>query len=186
MKESAGTLLYRRNNDQLEVLLVHPSGNYNRRAPWGIPKGLREEGEDLESTARRETLEEVGISPGALVPLSSIDYQKSRKRVHCFAGEAPNSADAAAHLGRSIKPFSCRSTRRGAESIPIRRRFWIACSPSWTRTDSVAANSAAGDASALPARSSAGALAVSPYNHWLSGLFVLHQLDRNRARLWRF
>jgi predicted NUDIX family NTP pyrophosphohydrolase len=93
MKESAGTLLYRRNNDQLEVLLVHPSGNYNRRAPWGIPKGLREEGEDLESAARRETLEEVGITPGELVPLSSIDYQKSRKRVHCFAGEAPNSAE---------------------------------------------------------------------------------------------
>lgn len=93
MKESAGTLLYRRNDDQLEVLLVHPSGNYNRRAPWGIPKGLPEKGEDLETAARRETLEEVGIPPGDLVPLSSIDYQKSRKRVHCFAGEAPRDAE---------------------------------------------------------------------------------------------
>src|SRR5579872_3162103 len=93
MKESAGTLLYRRNNNQLEVLLVHPSGNYNRRAPWGIPKGLPEEGEDLETAARRETLEEVGLMPGALVPLSSIDYKKSRKRVHCFAGEAPHEAE---------------------------------------------------------------------------------------------
>jgi len=93
LKESAGTLLYRRNNDQLEVLLVHSSGNYNRRAPWGIPKGLPEEGEDLESAARRETIEETGVTPGALVPLSSIDYQKSRKRVHCFAGEAPGDAE---------------------------------------------------------------------------------------------
>jgi predicted NUDIX family NTP pyrophosphohydrolase len=92
MKESAGTLLYRQQNGRLEVLLVHPSGNYNRRAPWGIPKGLPEESEDLESAARRETVEEVGITPGALVPLSSIDYQKSRKRVHCFAGEAPHDA----------------------------------------------------------------------------------------------
>jgi predicted NUDIX family NTP pyrophosphohydrolase len=93
MKESAGTLLYRRNNDQLEVLLVHPSGNYNRRAPWGIPKGLLEEGEDLESAARRETIEETGVKPGPLVSLSSIAYTKSRKRVPCFAGEAPLDAE---------------------------------------------------------------------------------------------
>jgi predicted NUDIX family NTP pyrophosphohydrolase len=93
MKESSGTLLYRHTDDGLEVLLVHPSGNYNRRAPWGIPKGLVEEGEDLEATARRETFEETGLTAGKLVPLSSIDYQKSRKRVHCFAGEAPVDAE---------------------------------------------------------------------------------------------
>src|SRR5438128_1297062 len=33
MRESAGTLLYRGPVDKLEVLLIHPSGNYNRRAP---------------------------------------------------------------------------------------------------------------------------------------------------------
>jgi predicted NUDIX family NTP pyrophosphohydrolase len=92
MKESAGTLLYRRQGDRLEVLLVHPSGNYNRKAPWGIPKGLPEEGEDLEAAARRETLEECGVQAGKLIPLSSIIYQKSRKRVHCFAGAAPADA----------------------------------------------------------------------------------------------
>jgi predicted NUDIX family NTP pyrophosphohydrolase len=89
MKESAGTLLYRRPNGLLEVLLVHPSGGYNRRAPWGIPKGMLEEGEDLETAARRETIEETAVTPAELVSLSSITYQKSRKRVHCFAGEAP-------------------------------------------------------------------------------------------------
>jgi predicted NUDIX family NTP pyrophosphohydrolase len=89
MKESAGTLLYRRQNGRLEVLLVHPSGNYNRRAPWGIPKGGPEECEDLETAARRETIEEAAVTPGKLVSLSSITYRKSRKRVHCFAGEAP-------------------------------------------------------------------------------------------------
>ncbi len=30
MKESAGTLLYRQGENGLEVLLIHPSGNYNR------------------------------------------------------------------------------------------------------------------------------------------------------------
>jgi predicted NUDIX family NTP pyrophosphohydrolase len=93
MPVSAGTLLYRRVGDRLEVLLVHPSGNYNRKAPWSIPKGIPDADEDLESAARRETAEETGVVAGNLVPLDAIVYRKSRKRVHGFAGEAP--ADAA-------------------------------------------------------------------------------------------
>ncbi|HEX3998669.1 MAG TPA: NUDIX domain-containing protein [Pirellulales bacterium] len=89
MLESAGTLLYRRSDDGIEVLLVHPSGNYNRRAPWSIPKGLVEAGELPEAAARRETAEETGVVAGELASLASIDYQKSRKRVHGFAGELP-------------------------------------------------------------------------------------------------
>lgn len=93
MKESAGTLLWRRGKEGLEVLLVHPSGPYNRKAPWSLPKGVPDEGETLEEAARRETLEETGVGPGNLVPLGHVDYTKSRKRIHGFAGEAP--ADAA-------------------------------------------------------------------------------------------
>ena len=95
MKQSAGTLLYRRQGDALTVLLVHPSGDYNRGNPWSIPKGLPEEGEELEAAARRETLEETGVIAGELIQLGSVDYTKSRKRIHCFAGAAP--ADAAPH-----------------------------------------------------------------------------------------
>jgi predicted NUDIX family NTP pyrophosphohydrolase len=87
MKQSAGIVVYRRLQGQLEVLLVHPSGNCNRRAPWSIPKGLPNEGESLPDAARRETLEETGVTVGQLVPLGSIDYTKSRKRVHAFAAE---------------------------------------------------------------------------------------------------
>ncbi len=93
MKQSAGTLLYRHGPDGLEVLLVHPSGNYNRKAPWGIPKGLVDGDETPETAARRETLEETGVSAGELVDLGHIDYTRSRKRIFCFAGPAP--ADAA-------------------------------------------------------------------------------------------
>src|SRR5690606_40961024 len=92
MKESAGTLLFRRSGDGIEVLLVHPSGAYNKRAPWSIPKGLPEPDESLEATARRETLEETGVAPGPLVSLGSIDYTRSRKRIHAFGGPAPEGA----------------------------------------------------------------------------------------------
>jgi predicted NUDIX family NTP pyrophosphohydrolase len=92
-KQSAGTLLYRRVDGELEVLLVHPSGSYNRHAPWSIPKGELDGEEDLERTARRETLEEVGVTAAELVPLGFIEYKKSRKDVHCFAGPAPTDAD---------------------------------------------------------------------------------------------
>jgi predicted NUDIX family NTP pyrophosphohydrolase len=92
-KQSSGTLLYRQGQDGLEVLIVHPSGAYNRHKPWSIPKGEPDDDEDsLEATARRETLEEVGVTAGALVGLGFIDYQKSRKRVHCYAGPAPAGA----------------------------------------------------------------------------------------------
>jgi predicted NUDIX family NTP pyrophosphohydrolase len=94
VKESAGTLLYRQGENGLEVLLVHASGNYNRGKPWSIPKGLSDADEaHVEMTARRETLEETGIVAGELVDLGYIDYKKSKKRIHCFAGPAP--ADAA-------------------------------------------------------------------------------------------
>jgi predicted NUDIX family NTP pyrophosphohydrolase len=92
MRQSAGTLLYRQGANGLEVLVVHPSGSYNRKAPWSIPKGEPGEETDLEATARRETLEETGIKAGPLIPLGYMDYRKSRKRVHCFAGPAPTDA----------------------------------------------------------------------------------------------
>src|SRR5262245_57566088 len=94
MRQSAGTLLYRQGPQGWEVLLVHPSGNYNRKAPWSMPKGEPDSEEaDLEVTARRETQEETGITAGSLVSLGFIIYRKSRKRVHCFAGPAPDGAE---------------------------------------------------------------------------------------------
>lgn len=93
-KVSSGTLLYRRVGASLEVLLVHPAGNYNRRAPWGIPKGAPEPDETLETTARRETREETGVDlTGALVDLGHVDYTRSKKRVHAFAIESPSDAN---------------------------------------------------------------------------------------------
>jgi predicted NUDIX family NTP pyrophosphohydrolase len=92
MKESSGTLLYRQRGGLTEVLIVHPSGHYNRHSPWSIPKGKAEEGEPLEDAARRETLEEAGVTAGPLTLLGSVELKRSRKRIHAFAGPAPEDA----------------------------------------------------------------------------------------------
>lgn len=90
---SSGTLLYRYIGDAIEVLLVHPAGNYNRRAPWGIPKGAPDPDEALEATARRETLEETGLDIVCpLVDMGFVDYTRSKKRVHAYAALAPDGA----------------------------------------------------------------------------------------------
>ncbi len=91
---SSGTLLYRTGvTGGLEVLLVHPSGNYNRGKPWSIPKGNPEVGESDQEAARRETREETGVAAGPLVSLGSIVYRKSGKRIVCFAGPAPTDSE---------------------------------------------------------------------------------------------
>lgn len=86
MKISAGCLLWRKTSAGIEVLIVHPSGNYNKDAPWSIPKGQPDPGETLESAARRETLEETGVD--CRVPLTPIGHviYKSGKYVHAFVG----------------------------------------------------------------------------------------------------
>jgi predicted NUDIX family NTP pyrophosphohydrolase len=98
VKQSAGTLLYRHGPSGLEVLIVHPSGWYNRKAPWSIPKGIPNTDEELAAAAARETLEETGVAAGGagaagaageLTPLGCIKYTKSRKEVYAFAGPAP-------------------------------------------------------------------------------------------------
>jgi len=96
VKQSAGLLMYRRGDDgALRVLLVHPSGPYNRKAPWSIPKGEPDDGEQLEVTAVREVMEETGVVLDPMTPLRSlghIDYTKSRKRVFAFGVELPAAA----------------------------------------------------------------------------------------------
>jgi predicted NUDIX family NTP pyrophosphohydrolase len=66
-KRSAGLLAYRRTDDGVEVLLVHPGGPYWRRkdeAAWSIPKGeIDGLDEDPLEVAVREFGEELGVDP---------------------------------------------------------------------------------------------------------------------------
>jgi predicted NUDIX family NTP pyrophosphohydrolase len=89
-KLSAGILLYRRRAGELEVLLVHPGGPFWSKkdiGAWSIPKGEAAPGEDPLGAAKREFLEETGVSmEGAFRPLSPIT-QKSGKSVLSWAVE---------------------------------------------------------------------------------------------------
>ena len=62
-KRSAGLLVFRQEEGQLEVLLVHPGGPFWAKkdaGAWSIPKGLIEDGEDELAAAQREVAEEIG------------------------------------------------------------------------------------------------------------------------------
>lgn len=63
-RKSAGILLYRKNNQKIEVFLAHiggPFGKLYKRA-WGIPKGEYDDEEPFQA-ARREFREEIGQEP---------------------------------------------------------------------------------------------------------------------------
>lgn len=93
---SAGILMWRRRGGEREVLLAHfggPMWAKRDAGAWAIPKGLVEEGEDLEACARREFEEELGVAPqGELVPLGRI-RQKGGKLVEAFALEGDLDAE---------------------------------------------------------------------------------------------
>jgi predicted NUDIX family NTP pyrophosphohydrolase len=90
VKTSAGLLMYRRRNDRLEFLLVHPGGPFwakKDQGAWTIPKGEIEAGEDPLAAARREFEEELGFpAVGEFIHLEAIK-QKNGKIVHAWAFE---------------------------------------------------------------------------------------------------
>ena len=66
-----------------KVLLAHPSKADDKM--WGIPKGKIEDGETLEETASRETMEEIGVyvDPKSLKDPKEIRYrQKSNRKTY--------------------------------------------------------------------------------------------------------
>jgi len=87
-RTSAGLLMFRTRNDQLEVFLVHPGGPYFQNkddGAWTIPKGEAAEGEDLLERARIEFKEELGIEAhGDWMELGSVK-QKGGKTVQAWA-----------------------------------------------------------------------------------------------------
>jgi predicted NUDIX family NTP pyrophosphohydrolase len=86
--ESAGLLMYRKQQGELQFLLVHPGGPFwqNKDAgAWTIPKGEVKPGEEPLPAAQREFQEELGFSAqGEFLPLSPVK-QKAGKLVRAWA-----------------------------------------------------------------------------------------------------
>src|SRR6266581_492333 len=87
---SAGGVIYRQRNGELEVALV------GKLAPrrWALPKGGPQKGESLEQAAVREVTEETGLRARLICPLGEIDYwfrwggRRHFKTVHFYLMEA--------------------------------------------------------------------------------------------------
>jgi predicted NUDIX family NTP pyrophosphohydrolase len=87
---SSGLLLFRRTPRGLEVFLAHPGGPFwagRDGGAWTIPKGAVESGEDVLDAAKREFIEETGITPAPpFIPLGFVK-QKAGKTVNAWAWE---------------------------------------------------------------------------------------------------
>jgi predicted NUDIX family NTP pyrophosphohydrolase len=90
-KVSAGLLMWRRLDAEVQFLLAHPGGPYFARrdaGAWTLPKGAVETGETPLQAAKREFAEETGFDPGEgpFIELGTI-RQRSGKIVHGWAFE---------------------------------------------------------------------------------------------------
>ena len=86
-KHSAGIIVYRQQDGEVEVLLLHLGGPFwAKKDSWTIPKGEIEPDEEELAAAKREFLEEVGIMPpeGRYIDLGLID-QPPDKTNHIWA-----------------------------------------------------------------------------------------------------
>ena len=89
-KRSAGLLMYRRRNSEIDVFLVHPGGPFWSKkdlGAWSIPKGEYLDAEEPLQVAKREFEEETGFVPrGDFISLGDLK-QPGGKIVSAWAFE---------------------------------------------------------------------------------------------------
>ena len=109
-----------------EVLLVHPGGPFWARrdaGAWSIPKGEYDDGESAEGAARREFLEELGVSPpDGLTDLGTV-RQKNGKEVRAFLGSGD--LDVSAVVSNTFTMEWPPRSGRVAEFPEIDRAEWF-------------------------------------------------------------
>ncbi|MBC7826710.1 MAG: NUDIX domain-containing protein [Chitinophagaceae bacterium] len=85
---SAGILLYRIRNKNLELFLVHPGGPFWQKkdlGAWSIPKGEFTDSENALDAAKREFGEETGVVlSGHFIELTPVK-QKAGKLIYAWA-----------------------------------------------------------------------------------------------------
>jgi predicted NUDIX family NTP pyrophosphohydrolase len=125
VKNSAGILLYRRQADRLEVLLVHPGGPFwatKEEHAWSIPKGEFTEGEEPLAAAYREFAEETGFAvEGAPIDLGVLTA--NGKAIHAWAVEGD--ADPAQLRSNSFTMEWPPRSGKMAEFAEVDRAEWF-------------------------------------------------------------
>ena len=90
VNQSAGILLFRKKDQQIEFFLVHPGGPFWKKkdlGAWTIPKGEFTNNEEPLAAAKREFWEETGVElVGTFVALKPVK-QKAGKRIYAWAME---------------------------------------------------------------------------------------------------
>ena len=96
-KQSAGLIMFRIRERELEIFLVHPGGPFwAKKDPgaWSIPKGEYTDAEDALEVARREFYEETGFeATGEFRELTAI-RQAGGKRVRAWVFQGDCDPDA--------------------------------------------------------------------------------------------
>jgi len=82
-KLSAGILVYRFIEKELQVLLVHPGGPFYKNKDigvWSIPKGEYLQGDDPLEAAKREFTEETGneITAESFIPMDALKIKSGK------------------------------------------------------------------------------------------------------------
>ena len=125
-KRSAGILLYRRAQGEIQVFLAHPGGPYWAKkdaGAWTIPKGEIGEGEDPLAAAKREFEEEIGVRlEGDFRELKGV-RQKGGKLVVAWAIEGD--CDAAAITSNVFSMEWPPKSGKRAEFPEVDRAAWF-------------------------------------------------------------
>lgn len=133
-RQSAGLLVFRERNGELQVLLAHPGGPFWTRrddGAWTIPKGEIGTDEEPLAAARREVGEELGWIPeGETLSLTPIT-QKGGKIVSAWAVEGD--WDPATLRSNTFELESPRGSGRMQRHPEVDRAAWFSLEQARTK-----------------------------------------------------